>query len=380
MKGCLTTDTEGMNRTVHPCDTTARFTRRQVLAMGTAGLISLICAPLPLPAAPLKNDLAMVARIAGMTERETPLLIFRDVVDDPDAEIEKQSRGQVRRRKDILACIGKKFGTGRRVRLSVEQIEVRLMFVPQQQKRSAAAYRRYCRDIVDYLFEINRTDNFYTAIDAPSESYPPIPNAGISAFLVHRLAKAYRAVCRFEADSGRSVKYRVTGAIFSNHLGAVDLEIECVSPGRFSLHRRPFTIWQNSSDAVYTLLSIPVEETLHYYLGNATDRQIADTLRANPMMDLSSARSLAEEWMAVEESVVGGLVDQVLERYCATYGLPRLHQFTNGGNAPPPALSQYRYRRQGLALVRDLGLRRSIAMYMARPSDFKARLDLSQGA
>lgn len=70
------------------------------------------------------------------------------------------------------------------------------------------------------------TDNLYTAINSPSGSYPPLADDGLSAILVHRLVKDYQAICRFTAESGRSVKYRTLGAIFSNHFGAVDLKIE----------------------------------------------------------------------------------------------------------------------------------------------------------
>jgi hypothetical protein len=366
-----------MNRADTLAGVRPSITRRRILALGAAGLTGMITAPLRLLAAPLMNDPQWAATIAGMTERDTPLLIFRDYVADPDPEVEQHIRDQFHQRPDIHARIKEKFRSGGRVWLSIEDLDVRLMFVPQQQKRYAAAYQHYCKNIIDYVFQINGAENFYTAIEAPRESYPLIPETGIAAFLVHRLAKAYRGVCRITTDDGKSVKYRLSGAIFSNHLGAVDLDIEYLAPGRFALQRQPFTIWQNNSDTAYNLMAIPVEETLHYYLGAATDRQIAEALRENPSMNLDMAKALANEWMAVEESVVGGLVDQVLSRYCRTYGLP----FPNGGSdttdAPVAPLPQYRYRKNGLKLVRDLGLRQTVAMYLDHPADFKARLGMN---
>ena len=106
------------------------------------------------------------------------------------------------------------------------------------------------------------------------------------------------------------MKYKASGAIFSNHLGAVDLEIQSIAPGQYGLSRRAFTIWQNNTENLYTLMSIPVEETLHYQLGKATDREIAASMKNHPPENLSAAQRLAEEWMAVEESVVGGLVNR----------------------------------------------------------------------
>ena len=340
----------------------------------------MIAGPAGLLAAPLRDKLGWVRAMTGMTEREHPLLIFRDYVADPDLEVSRQIREQLRQRSDILARVEKKLGSGKRVRLSIEDVEVRLMFVPQQNASHTVAYHRYCKDVTDYFFAISRDDNFYTAIHSPRENYPAIPENGVSAFLVHRLAKAYRAVCRFRTKEGGSVAYRVSGAIFSNHLGAVDLEIEYLSPGRFALRRRPFTIWQNHSDLAFNLMAIPVEETLHYYLGRSTDRQIAGALKKNPTLGLEAARRLADDWMAVEESLVGGLVEQVLRGYCNDRGVAHLGLLTEVGQPQVPSLPQYRYREKGIALVRDLGLERSIAMYMDQPSAFRDRLGLGTAA
>ena len=238
----------------------------------------------------------------------------------------------------------------------------------------AAAYQRYCQNVTDYLFEMNQMDNFYAAITSPRESYPPVSETGISAFLVHRLAKDYRAVCRFTAESWRSVKYKATGAIFSNHLGAVDLEIQSVAPGRFVLTRKPFTIWQNDTENLYTLMSVPVEETLHYLLGKATDREIAVSMENQPPENLSAAQGLAESWMAVEESVVGGLVNRVLEYYCTRNHLAIPSSFSDEKSQVVPPLRQYRYRERGIRLVKHLGLREAMAVYMDSPSNFKDQL------
>ncbi|MBC2712936.1 MAG: hypothetical protein HGJ94_18670 [Desulfosarcina sp.] len=315
----------------------------------------------------------MVTHIPQMVGRAAPLLVFHDFIDDPDPEVMRHIQRQLSHRKDWLTQLKKKIGFEKRVKLSVEQLRVRLMFVPQLEKNHSAAYHRYCRDITDYVFEMNRMDNFYETITCPQVSYPPLPKTGIAAFLVHRLAKQYEAVCRFTAESGRSVKFKANGAIFSNHLGAVDLEIEMLEPGRYGLKRKPFTIWQNDTKNLYTLMSVPVEETLHYYLGTATDREIAAEMEENPPENLSTARRLAEEWMAVEESVVGGLVKGVLKRYGVRYNM-KIPDLNSREQASALSLHQYRYRAQGIRLVGDLGFEDALGLYMDSPSDFRDRL------
>ena len=359
---------------------TSGLTRRQLLTLGVLGSAGWWLSPIRLAAAALQDDLDMVTNMPQMAEREGPLLIFRDFEDDPDVEVEQHIHSQLGQRKDLLDLLKQKIGYQKQVKLSVQDIQVQLMFVPQMQDGHAAAYHRYCLDVTNYLFEATQVENLYAAIISPRESYPSRADAGVTAFLVHRLAKAYRAVCQFTADSGRSIKFRVSGAIFSNHLGAVDLEIQVLADGQFGLSRKPFTIWQNNTENLYTLMSVPVEETLHYLLGSATDREIAATMQLTPPDSLAAAKRLADEWMAVEESVVGGLVNRVLEHYYDRRRMAKPPLISPVEQPAVPALPQYRYRARGIELVQQLGYQKALAMYMDSPSTYRDQLFQPHGA
>ena len=356
------------------------LTRRELISMGLLGLSTWMLPPLGTAHAALQGDLDLVSRIPDMDERDGPLLIFRDFEADADLEVERHLRRQMDRRSDLHARLKRKIGFEKQVALSIEALDVQLMFVPQVEQNHTAAYQRFCRDVTDYFFEMVQEDSFYAAITSPRRNYPATSDSGISAFLVHRLAKAYRAVCRFTAESGRSVAYRASGAIFSNHVGAVDLEIEVLAAGRFGLKRKPFTIWQNDTDSLSTLMSVPVEETLHYYLGRATDREIASCIVAEPPQTLQAAWRLAEEWMAVEESVVGGLVSRFLNGYCRRYQLDLPLSSLGGVPVEAPVLPQYRYRDRGVRMVEDLGPREVMALYMHSPAAFRDQLLRQQDA
>lgn len=356
------------------------MTRRQVMRLGVMGLAGWMLSPVMAVSAALPDDLELVSTIPQMVERKGPKLVFQDFFPDPDVEIKQHIRLQLGQRKDMLDQVRNRIGFEKKVRLSVEDVQVRLMFVPQLQGDPAVAYHRYCRDITDYLFEIYEMENCYAAITSPNASYPPLSQTGISAFIVHRLAKDYRAICRFTAESGRSVKYRASGAIFSNHLGAVDLEIQSIAPGQYRLSRKAFTIWQNHTENLYTLMAIPVEETLHYQLGKATDREIASSMKHHPPENLFAAQRLAEEWMAVEESVVGGLVTRVLDRYCTRHRAINPASATGELRSVVPSLHQYRYRDRGIQLVEKLGSQEALALYMESPSNFRDQLFRQQDA
>ena len=360
--------------------TSAGISRRRLLLGGVLGLAGWVLAPMGRADAALQEDLDLVSHIPGMAERDGPLLVFQDFKSDPDAEIEQHIRRQLGQRNELLSQLKEKIGFEKQVTLAVEDLQVRLMFVPQAPNANAEAYQRYCTDVTDFVFTSTRVDNFYTTITSPRQNKPSIAKSGISAFLVHRLAKAYRAVCRFRAESGRQVRYHVNGAIFSSHLGAVDLDIQRQASGQFGLQRRPFTIWQNDAEHLYTLLSVPVEETLHYVVGEATDREIASVFRDDPPQTAHAAREMAQEWMAVEESVVGGLVNRILRSYCSRHHLALPAGAEADAIPAVPALSQYRYRRQGLRLVRDLGLETAMSMYLHSPAEYRNQLLRQQDA
>jgi len=349
------------------------LSRRQLMTRGLLGLTAWAVNPVGHAFGAIADDLEKVSRIPPMEGRETPLLVLQDYKSDPDAEIERHLRKQLPRRQDLLKQIQQKIGFETRVRMAIEAIQVRLLFIPQSREAPANAYLRYCRDITDTIFRMNRMDSFYAAITCPETSFPAFSESGITAFLVHRLAKEFQAICKFTAASGKNIKYTVSGSIYSNHLGAVDLEIQTPAPGRYELARKPFTIWQNDTANLYTLMAIPIEETLHYLLGVATDRALTHAMQARPPQSLAEARVLAEEWMAVEESAVGGLVNQLLKRYCTEHGIS-LPAPGNGDECAVPPLQQYRYRQRGLQVVADIGFQDAMALYLESPTRFRRRL------
>ena len=350
------------------------LTRRELIAAGLLGLTGWAVSPVSQAFGAVAEDLEKVSRIPLREGREGPLLVFHDFRDEQDVEVEKHLRRQLSLKMDLLRRIKQKIGFEKRVRLSIEEIQVRLLFIPQAREAHADAYLRYCRDITATIFRMNRMESFYASITRPENSFPEIPETGISAFLVHRLAKEFRAVCKFTAESGESIKYAVSGSFYSNHLGAVDLEIQAMAPGSYELARKPFTIWQNDTADLYTLMAIPVEETLHYLLGAATDRTLARVMQDRPPQSLAAARTMAEEWMAVEESVVGGLVEQLLDMYCAEHGISLPVPEKPRKPATNPPLAQYRYRQRGQQLVADIGFRDAMALYMDSPTRFRERL------
>jgi hypothetical protein len=349
--------------------------RRALVFLGAAGFLNLLVpfprfcfASLPEECFPPLLDLS---RLEPLQE---PLFIFRDYEDEPDQEIKAHIMKGIANSPDLLEKLRNKTGFDRRVSVTFERLEIRLLFVPELRNRYADAYKRYSADVIDYAVDKTKLDNPYLKIVNPLEQYPEIPQEGITAFTVHQLGKEYRAVCILTAEDGRSVKCKIEGAVFSNHLGAVALHIECPQEAVFCLRRNNYSIWQNRPKNLYTLLSIPVEETLHFILGQYTDRKIEQELRRGPALKVSEVENLANHWMAVEEAMVGGLVHTLLPDFLRRKCV-RLSSFEKGCDIKKKThLSQYRFLKTGIVLVEKLGYQRAIDIFKGDPAAFSRLL------
>lgn len=59
--------------------------------------------------------------------------------------------------------------------------------------------------------------------------------------------------------------------------------------------------------------------------------------------------------------------------HCTEHGIS-LSSAENGDQPPIASLQQYRYRKQGLQLIADIGFRNAMAFYMGSPSGVRGRL------
>ena len=85
-------------------------------------------------------------------------------------------------------------------------------------------------------------------------------------------------------------------------------------------------------------------------------------------------QNIVDDWMAVEEAIVGGLVSevmpQILTRLLGDAFTDRMNQsFTNRH-----AHTQYRYLQDGIRIVTDMGLQPAIDLYKSKPQQFKQLL------
>lgn len=116
------------------------MSRRQLLALGLLGAASCMMPTLVGNASVSQDDLEIVSIMPEMAEREGPLVAFRDFVVDADVEVRRHIRRQMNRKNDLYALLKKKIEFDKQVQLSVEDVKVRLMYVPQRPEGPGAAY------------------------------------------------------------------------------------------------------------------------------------------------------------------------------------------------------------------------------------------------
>jgi hypothetical protein len=84
--------------------------------------------------------------------------------------------------------------------------------------------------------------------------------------------------------------------------------------------------------------------------------------------------AVVEEWLAIEEAAVGGLVSALLPEI-----LDRILEDNSTGDvmrtlAERHAFDKYRYLDQGIAVVNSIGIQSTIAVYLEQTDHFKAML------
>ncbi len=351
--------------------------RRAFLFLGAAELLTLT---LPFPksgyAATSKESTQVIQELISLKPLESPLLIFHGYQDDPDYEIKHRIAQDAAGQHDLVAIIQKDIGLDNNVEIQFESLESELLFVPESRKKYAEAYKTYCINVIDNLFDKIKMEIPLKGIVNLVDAYPKILENKITAFIVHRLGKNYKAVCSFVNASGKvSRKFKLEGAFFSNQLGSVDLEISCPKKGVFNLKRKDYTIWQNNTDNLANILTIPIEETLHYIMGHYTDKRIAEELKKHPVQHMSELKQMSDHWMAVEEAVVGGLVHALLPGLAHKIAIHLTDRDMHLSFLEKSHLPQYRFRKNGIAFVKKIGFQKAIDMYKDDPAVFAHKIN-----
>jgi hypothetical protein len=313
-----------------------------------------------------------------MEERQDPLVEFTQIREGLDAALSQENRRFISQNEGLLEDIRTEL-KGNDLNWKLRQATTRLMVVPIAHPDYAALFERYCYAVIDYVLQETRLPNPYQAITTLDGS-PADPirsgDEGITAYLVHNIADVYSEEYEFFAaiDSDRSIRITLDNRTYRGEIGSYSSFLVVDEDRQYRFEHNPYTLWRNSADDPLNVLIAPVEETLHIALRDATEGAIKSRLTDQPPSTRADMEAVVEEWLAIEEAAVGGLVSALLPEI-----LDRILEDNSTGDvmrtlAERHAFDKYRYLDQGIAVVNSIGIQSTIAVYLEQTDHFKAML------
>ena len=212
---------------------------------------------------------------------------------------------------------------------------------------------------------------------------PRVPPKGIRAYLVQNLVKEVVSTYVFSNPDNRSIMLKISNKTWLGEVGSFSSHLQMNGSDNPVFINNNYTIWQTSAKNPFTALTVPLEETLHILLREYTHQALKnEMLKRGTPGNTGDLKRLVEEWMAVEEALVGGLIHALLP--------PFLNRAGKTATTPDSLFTedlqtrkefkQYKYLKNGVTIVKTIGLHEAIRLYSEDPSFFRQLLIPSEMA
>ena len=318
-------------------------------------------------------DYTRLVELIQLEDKQQPLCVFNDFEEEFDEASHRATLqyfndhpGLIQRIKNALK--------GENLRWKLGSLEHRLLFVPERRLEYARLYKNYCRDIIDTLLDKIGLDNPYDSIQILQQSKPANHhegNDGITAYIVHNLAREYVGTYIFFNQTGQKVKIRLEGKLYIGEVGAYSSTLTISENGAVEFLKGNYTVWQNSALNPYTALMVPAEETLHIVLREHTEAGIKKTIERGGTENVDAVKRIVEDWMAVEEAIVGGIIHRLLPQMLADYVDDLPGQWIEKDLEAKSRYIKYRHLRKGIMMVEDMGYKKALELYTEDPLVFR---------
>ncbi|MCP4340470.1 MAG: hypothetical protein GY799_16670 [Desulfobulbaceae bacterium] len=331
------------------------------------------------PAAAETNDLSQslpkdfkyqnLFKSLDASERSTNFMAFTDFIADQEKGDHGASLEYLSSHPDLINQIRDDLGS-KEIHWQLEELSSRLLYIPESRVEVAGLFTDYCRDTIEDLLDRTGLSNPYSSISILGESAAAEPDGtGINAVIVQDLAREYVARYQFSGNSEKRIEIGLSGRNTINEVGSYSSFLKfSEEKGDWKFLRNQQTIWKSVSANPYTVLMTPLEETLHIALRAHTEKAILAAVKAKlAIPSLKEIRDVVEEWLAVEEAIVGGLVyflipDVVIRRIP---DLPR--EWIQADLETKAQFPKYRFLPKAIKMVEDFGLKKSIHSYAQDP-------------
>ncbi|MFZ1984338.1 MAG: hypothetical protein WAU91_07975 [Desulfatitalea sp.] len=306
---------------------------------------------------------------------EAPLVLLSDSAGEFDERLNQANLAYLNENKGLLAQIQNRLAADT-LKWRLSGSSKRLLVVPEKRGDYAELFERYCKEAIAYALAVTQLPNPYVRIATLNE---PLPLAegetagGVTAYLVHNIADEYIEEYLFfnQEDVQTKIKIKLSNRVFTGRIGSYTSKLTFGPDSQIEFVHEPYTLWQNNSKNPINVLVAPIEETLHIALRTATETAIRQRLQQAAPQSIQAVQQVVNEWMAVEEAIVGGLVARLMPEIFARLLSGPLQKEMAASLAERDLHEQYRYLQQGIRVVSDLGVRPAIELYTSEPVRFQ---------
>jgi hypothetical protein len=242
------------------------------------------------------DDYTRLLELIQLDDQQQPLYVFNDFEEEFDKTSHRATRQYFKDNPGLIQRIKDKLEGGK-LRWKLRNLKHRLLFVPENRTEYATLYKNYCLDVIDTILDKTGFDNPYDSIQTLSRSKPVRheKNEGVTAYIVHNLAKEYIGTYIFSNQTDKKVKIELEGKLYSGDVGAYTSTLIMNENGTIEFLKDKYTIWQNSATNPYTALMVPAEETLHITLRGYTESAIKKAVEQSHQRSLKSVEKIVED-------------------------------------------------------------------------------------
>ncbi len=317
-----------------------------------------------------RDHASLIELLKNQQKEEAPLYAFNPFEDVVDNDARSFGPGFFNQHPKLLRNIRRDLGPGD-IEWRLENSRQRLLFVPERRAKMARLFGDYCGHVIDYTLQKTGLENPYVRIVTLAEENPAIPATGVTVFLVHNLAEEVKGTYVFSSPGRNPLKIDLSRKTFLGEVGSYTTNILLRGEGQPEFTWDRYTIWQTTARNPFTVLTVPVEETLHIAVREQTHRAIREQFEANPSKNAEGLEEIVEDWMAVEEALVGGVLHALLPGFLKRHAANLPDSSIEEDLESRSHFGQYRHLRKAIEVVEDLGYEEALRMYEDYPRNFK---------
>ena len=327
-------------------------------------------------------DYSRLLDFIEMKDLQDPLVVFGAAEKDFDRRLNQENISYLNQNKELIRQIQSKLN-GEQLKWQLNTSFKQLLVVPENRDEYAQLFEQYCRTVIDYLLNRIQMPTPYeniATLKGPLTSIPDHASKGITAYLVHNLAGEYIEEYLFfsENNNESKIKIKLSNREFDGKIGCYTSRLKICENNQFEFVRESYTLWQNSARNPLNVLIVPIEETLHILMRPSTESAMLGDLARSKPKQIDEVQRIIDDWMAVEEAIVGGIVWQVMPEVLARFVHKNSAGLLTQALAEREEHPQYRLLDHAIELVSDMGIDSALSVYKNNALDFRQMLDRAE--